>query len=284
MTCQEATHPLDEIFSKFAGQKKESIHQLPSFGSLSGSGWYLGSDILAGEGALDEVLERFGTRWRTESPFLRAALLLPYYTGPIVSAVINGLYAGRRVPDVSAENCAVRLDDAGDIAGYAIRSRRFAALSSDRASTHPDAIPVPNLESLLAWLFDCMLDRHLQPLFSLVRAKVRLNENVMWAGIAGSCASVIMGLQKAGYFTIEEAIVAKTALLDHGPLPMRDCVSVYPLESGDLRALFMRLEICCQKYLHPDLGKCGYCGLRPVPEQLALQQSFLDRQVAENKP
>lgn len=72
-----------------------------------------------------------------------------------------------------------------------------------------------------------------------------------------------------------------TALLDRGSTPLRDRLTVYPLTSGDHRALFMRVEVCCQKYLHPDMGKCGYCALRPIPDQLELQQTAFDRQVAE---
>ena len=73
----------------------------------------------------------------------------------------------------------------------------------------------------------------------------------------------------------------KAALLDRGPAPLRDRLSVYPLTSGDHRALFMRIEVCCQKHLHPGMGKCGYCSLRPIPEQLELQQTAFDRQIAE---
>ena len=64
------------------------------------------------------------------------------------------------------------------------------------------------------------------------------------------------------------------------PAPLRDRAAVYPLQSGGHRSLFMRQEVCCQKYIHPDMGKCGYCGLRPVQEQLQLQQTVFDRQVA----
>ena len=281
MTRAEVTHPLDETLAQFAGKNEKSPGPLASFGPLTGSGWYLASDLLADEGALDEVLECYGACRETTWPFLQAALLMHPYVTPVVSAAVYGLYGGGRVLDVSADNFAIRLDDSGDIAEHAFRSRRFAALTSDPAARHPDATPVPDRESLIAWMFDRMIERHMRPLFSRVRAKTKLSQNVMWAAIAGGCAGAIMGLQRAGYFTIEEAIAEKTALLDCGPVPLRDRVSVYPLTSGSVQALFMRLEVCCQKYLHPNMGKCGYCALRPIPEQRELQQSFFDRRVAE---
>ncbi len=281
MTHAGVTHPLDNTLAPFAGENGHSPLARVSFGPPIGAGWYLASDILADDRTLGEILERFGTRAKTTRPFLQAALLVPYYVKPVASAAVYGLYAGRCVPDVSAENFAVRLDDAGDITEYAFISRHFATLSSDPAICHPDARSVPDPESLTAWMFDRMIERHLRPLFSLLRARTKLGANVLWAGLAGNCAEALIGLQRAGYFTMEEAIAEKVDLLDRGPSPLRGRVSIYPLESGHVRALFMRLEICCQKYLHPDLGKCGYCGLRPIPEQRQLQQSFLDRRVAE---
>ncbi|MCY4080720.1 MAG: hypothetical protein OXF54_10785 [Caldilineaceae bacterium] len=281
MTCTEITHPLDKVIAQFAGLNRVPADLPASFGPPDDSGWYLASDLLTDEKILDEVLKRFGAFMKTDSPFLQAALLMHPYTNPVVSIAVHGLYAEGRVLDVSAENLAFRLDDAGDVAEHAFRSQRFAALSSDSAASHPDATPVADIESLITWMFDRMVEHHMRPFFSRVRAKTKLGLNVMWAALAGGCAEALMGLQRAGYFTIEEAITAKTALLELAPPPMHDRVSIYPLQSGNRRALFMRLEVCCQKYLHPDMGKCGYCALRPVPEQLDLQQFFFDRQVAE---
>ena len=281
MTCAEVTHPLDEALAHLAGENEEVSDMLASFGPPVGSGWRLASDILTDEGTLDELLEGSGTFWRTDSRFLQASLLMPYYIDPVVSAAIYGLYAGKRVPDVSADNFAVRLDESGQIADYTFRFRRFGVLSSDPAAAHPDAIPAPDLESLIAWMFDRLIERHMRPLFSRIRAQTKLGRNVMWASVASRCVGSLIGLQRAGYFTVEEAIAEKTELLENGPLPLRDRVSVYPLTSGEHRALFTRIEVCCQKYHHPDLGKCGYCALRPIPEQRELQQYYFDRRVAE---
>lgn len=280
MKSAEATHPLAETLAQFIGDSHESPDLHISFGPVSGPGWYLAADLPADEAVLDEVLERYGGCRKTGSPFLRAALLMHPYIKPVMSAAIFGLYGGRRVPDVSAENIAIRLAESGEIVEHALITCRFAALSSDDASSHPDAIPVPDWDSLVAWMFDRMVERHMQPLFSHLTRKTRLSGNVMWTGLAGSCAGALMTLQRAGYFTVDEALTAKATLLDRGPSPLRERVSVYPLESGEHRGLFMRMEVCCQKYLHPELGKCGYCGLRPIPEQLDMQQSFLDRRVA----
>ena len=209
-------------------------------------------------------------------------MLMNLYIGPVVSTAVLGFYAGLAVADTSASNFAVRLGETPWEAEYAFGCRRFATLSSDHAARHPDAVPVPSLEALKAWMFDKMLECHLRPLFARVRGRTKLGQNVMWAGVASGCAHAIMNLQRAGHFTIDEALAEKEALLERGPEPLRNRVSVYLLESGPVRELFMRLEVCCQKYLHPDLGKCGYCALRPIPEQLELRQSFFDRRVAQH--
>ena len=281
MTYAEITHPLDNVIAQFASLNRAPPDLPSSFGQPTDSGWYLVSDLLADGKVLDEVLKRFGVYLKTDSTFLQAALLMHPYINPVVSVAVHGLYVERRVLDVSAANLAFRLDDSGAVAEHAFSSLQFAALSSDNAASHPDATPVADIEALIAWMFDRMVEHHMRPFFSCVRAKSKLGLNVMWAALAGGCAGALMGLQKAGFFTIEEAIAAQTALLELAPPPMHDRVSIYPLQSGRHRALFMRLEVCCQKYLHPDMGKCGYCALRPIPEQLELQQYFLDRHVGE---
>ena len=79
MTRAEVTHPLDETLAQFAGKNEKSSDPLASFGPLTGSGWYLASDLLADEGALDEVLECYGACRETTWPFLQAALLMHPY-------------------------------------------------------------------------------------------------------------------------------------------------------------------------------------------------------------
>ncbi len=283
MTIAELTHPLEEALVQIEGGSRESAGPRVSFGPPAGSGWYLASDLLATEGVLKELLGLFGKYVNTERPFLQVALFMPYYTHLFVPAVVYGLYVLKRVPDLSAQNFALRFDGSGEIVESAYPSRRFAALPSDSAAMHEDATTVPDFESLTAWMFEGLIERHLRPLFSLVRTRTKLGMNVMWASVATCCASAIMRLQRNGFFTIEEAKAEKAALLDRGPTPLRDRPSVHPLTSGDHRALFMQIEVCCQKHLHPDMGKCGYCSRRPIPEQLELQQYYFDRSVAEQE-
>lgn len=277
----EVPHPLDNLSTQFGSEQSHTPLTGVSYGPPVGQDWFSASDLAADDGALDHILERFGEIVKTDSRFLQAALLMNVYIGPVASIAVLGFYAGRTVVDASAPNFAIRLGETPWEAEYAFRGRHFATLSSDRAARHPDAIPIPSLEALNAWMFDKMLEGHLRPLFARVRTRTKLGENVMWAGAASGCVHAIMFLQRAGYFTIDEALAAKEVLLEQGPEPLRNRVSLYPLQSGPVRSLFMRLEVCCQKYLHPDLGKCGYCALRPKAEQLKLQQSFLDRRVAQ---
>ena len=230
-----------------------------------------------------QTLTRYGENTGTNSPFLQAALFIQEYLVRIVEPAVYGLYAGQRILDVSAGNFAIRLDDSGRISGHSFMSRRFAALSSDSAAGHPDAVVVPDRDSLIDWMFARMADEHLRPLFQRVRTVSRLSQNVMWADVAGRCVEALINLQRAGRLTMEEAIAEKTALLARAPHPLRDCVSLYPLRSGSNQELFMRIEVCCQKYLHPEMGKCGYCGLRPVSEQLQLQMTVLNRRIAERR-
>ena len=281
MAYADSTHPLDEVNAEFASRTARSTDQPVSLGPPDGSGWVLASDLLTDDGILRETLERYGAHWRTPRPFLQAALLMFPYIAPVVSAAVLGLYSRKRVPDVSAENYAIRFDESGDIVEHTFISRRFAALSTDPAAGHADATTLPDFESLIGWMYYQMVERHMHPLFERVTQRTKLSQNVMWSALAGRCAETLIGLQRTGYFTIGEAIAEKKALMERAPSPMWNRVSVYPLQSGNHESLFMRIEVCCQKYLHPDLGKCGYCGLRSIPEQLQLQQSVFDRQVSE---
>ena len=281
MAFAEKVHPLEEALVQITAGNGERRGPALSFGAPYGQGWFLASDLAADEEKLEDLLGRFGKHMKTDSMFLQAALFVSWYTHLFVPAVVYGFYVRRRVPELSAQNFALRLDSSGEIVEYAFSSRRFATLPSDDAASHPDATILPDIESLKAWMFERMIEGHVRPLFAHARARTNLGMNAMWASVATCCAGAIMRLQRAGFFTVEEAMAEKTSLLDCGPEPLRDRLSVYPLTSGDHKALFMRVGVCCQKYLHPDMGKCGYCPLRPVPEQLELQQHFFDRSVAE---
>ena len=72
---------------------------------------------------------------------------------------------------MSAQNFALRFNESGEIVEFAFPSRRFAALPSDSAAMHEDATTVPDFESLAAWMFEGMIERHMRPLFSLVQAR-----------------------------------------------------------------------------------------------------------------
>lgn len=217
MLPAEVPHPLDNLFTQFGNGQSHSLLAGVSFGPPVGQDWFSASDLANDDGALDHILERYGEIVKTDSRFLQAAMLMNLYIGPVVSPAVLGFYAGRAVTDASAPNFAIRLGETPWEAEYAFRCRHFATLSSDRAARHPDAIPAPSLEALNAWMFDKMLECHLSPLFARVRARTKLGENVMWAGVASGCAHAIMYLQRAGYFTIDEALAAKEALLEQVP-------------------------------------------------------------------
>lgn len=152
MAYADSTHPPDEVNAEFASRTARSTDQPVSLGPPDGSGWVLASDLLTDDGILRETLERYGAHWRTPRPFLQAALLMFPYIAPVVSAAILGLYSRRRVPDVSAENYAIRFDESGDIVEHTFISRRFAALSTDPEAGHADATTLPDFESLIRWL------------------------------------------------------------------------------------------------------------------------------------
>lgn len=170
MTLAEKIHPLEEALAHNTGENEEHSGPELSFGRPSGPGWYFVGELLDDEEKLNELLGLFGKHVKTERSFLQAALFMSWYTHLFVTDVVYGLYTLKRVPDVSAENFAFRLDSSGEIVEYAFYSRRFAALPADSTATHADAVTVLDFESLIAWMFERMIERHMRPLFSHARA------------------------------------------------------------------------------------------------------------------
>ena len=278
-------HPLAEALSRpVEGQEEHA--PLPSLalggdaaaGVGHGERWYRGCGLTKADSpTLRELIHRHGRFCGTDRPFLPAALLMMQYVHTFIEAGLRGLFVSRRVPDLDAGNCAIKLDAEGDIAGYRLRSMRFAALAGDPASRHPDAAVLADRDALVRWMFDRMAQCHFTPLFEEVRKAAGLSSQVLWGNVACSCASLVNTL-RAPHLTPDETLEEIDRLFaQHAPLQRK--VSVYPLEYRGVRRLFMRRRTCCQKHLHPDMGKCGYCSLRPEAEQLALQRSLLQRSV-----
>ena len=203
MGHSETTHPVDEALAPFTDGHAESRGPLASFDRPVGSEWHRAVDLLGDERVLVQTLTRYGENTGTNSPFLQAALFIQEYLVRIVEPAVYGLYTGQRILDVSAGNFAIRLDDSGRISGQSFMSRRFAGLSSDSAAGHPDAVVVPDRDSLIDWMFARMADEHLRPLSQRVRTVSRLRQNVMWADVAGRCVEALINLQRTGRLTME---------------------------------------------------------------------------------
>jgi hypothetical protein len=276
----EKQHPLLETLGAFVAGVDWPVPI--SIGPMPPERAFLGSNLAQpGHSALQDALRRQGGYWRTESAFLSAALFMLGYTHPLAHLALCGFYAGQRVPDVSGGNYAVCLDDDGGIESFRLLAPRFAALRDDPAAGHPDAFVVPDRESLRAWLISRLHDQHLTPLFTKVRTLTKLSANVLWGNVASIWAAALEKVTSEGLVTLEQALAEKTELLDQLGSPLRGRVSVYSLESKELRRLFHRRNTCCQKYLHPDMGKCGYCSLRTADETLQLQRGWMDRLAAQ---
>ena len=135
-----------------------------------------------------------------------------------IEAGLRGLFVSRRVPDLDAGNCAIKLDAEGDIAGYRLRSMRFAALAGDPAPAHPDAAVLADRDALVRWMFDRMAQCHFTPLFAEVRKAAGLSSQVLWGNVACSCAFLVNTLRAPHLTPAETLEEIERLLAQHAPL------------------------------------------------------------------
>ena len=265
---QPHTEPLVATLDRLAlATGEEGLGLSACTGVSEGPGWITAAELAADRELLEEILERIergcGVRDR---PYAGTSLLRTYLWRILTTSVATFLLE-RRLPDLQAENVALRFVDSGVAERLAFASPRFFALSDDPEAGHPDATVLPSGEHFLDRMRDALATTHLPTLISALRGlRVRRGTRVLWGAGADVCAEAFMFVGQS--LGLEADALGFAEELLSGPSPLSGPTNFFVLEQ-DGRPKTTRVRNTCCLYYKIGNGPCFTCPRTTNEERIA---------------
>lgn len=270
MVSQTLTHtPLRETLTRVASLNDHLKVQL---GTPGGDDWFSPAAFLQDETVLETLWTRLATEAKTtDRVYLKQSAFGAYIWQLTVCGVASYLIA-RRVPDLSATNTMLHLDDKGWIDAMALLTPRFACLPGDPATDDAYATVVPDDETLRRFYLQALLTEHVEAFMGAMKSRykygLRAMQETLADRIAGSLIWLLKDLERKA--EIHAEVEAFLALL---PFTSKSGVLEVPFEGGS--EPFLKRASCCMSYRLPQHGYCTSCPLQPEEERIARFQAYL---------
>ncbi len=245
--------------------------------------WFRADALAHAESAvLEEGLARIAAHYPGAERRVAGAFLVGEYAWYLSAAAITAYLAEQRVPDLAPDNIGLRYttftwEDHGEVGEgerFDVRflGGRFAALATDPAANHPDAIVLPHAAALRNWL-RVRLEQHLAPVIEAVAARTRLGKRAQWNLAADSCAAVF--LHAGQHLGAEERGCAEgLAFVKAAGSPLRNHGTGYvTLACHGHCQTFRTRGGCCLYYRIEPGNNCSTCMLRSTEDR---NQRLLD--------
>jgi hypothetical protein len=225
------------------------------------------SDVVDDADAVNHLLDVTLGIYGTDNRQVAASFLPMGYFWYLMTGALACFIHERRLPDVSAG--AVTVDP---LRGVTFASPRFFALPDDPDAGHPDAVVVPDLDTLRRTLVETLEREHAEPLFATIRSVTRLGIPGMRANFHDRLVSAILWLaEAAGDLDIaRREVPAFVALFSH-----KTRSGLIEIEHEGKSGLFIGRGGCCLNYHLPGREKCDTCCLRPMLERVAILREHL---------
>jgi hypothetical protein len=268
MVPQTLTHtPLHETLTRVASLNEYLNVQL---GTPEGDDWFSPAAFLQDETVLDILWTRIATEAKTaDRPYLKQSVFGTYIWQLTVCGVASYLIA-RRVPDLSATNAMLHIDDKGWIDAMALLTPRFACLPGDPAAD-AYATVVPDDDALRRFYLRVLLTEHIEAFMGAMKSRYKYGLRAMQETIAdritGSLIWLLKDLERKA--EIHAEIEAFLALL---PFTSKSGVLEVPFE-GRVEP-FLKRASCCMSYRLPQYGYCTSCPLQPEEERVRRFQAY----------
>ena len=188
------------------------------------------------------------------------------YTREVAGPAYEPYLAERRVPDLSAANCAVRVED-DDTVELRRTCERWFVLPGDPGPAGAEVVTLPDQDALRDQLWRTVVEGHLVRVLELVDQAFAVPPRAMWGNIASDLGRLAIRL--AGD---EPDPVVRDRLWDEAfavlvcapaPLGRLGCfVSVLPVAPGpgEPRQAFRRGS-CCLLFKHSPGEYCSTCSV-----------------------
>jgi ferric iron reductase protein FhuF len=246
-------------------------------------GWLRADRLIRGGEDFERVLARLSAD--TSDPKAgraigsRFVLLYLRFLWPVVAAFA----LERRVPDVSAANLLVRLDEAGWPAAFALAEPRFAVLESDPAAIQASFVAADEAE-LLGWLHEHAIDANAAPLIEVIRARLLTSGTALWGNVAAAFAHPL--LWHVQHVAPEATAVVRDAeallSLREGPR-LDEQVRLLRVVQDDEEWTVHARRTCCLRWCLPGESRCADCPLVREPEAGAFLRAELTQAIARGE-
>jgi ferric iron reductase protein FhuF len=228
-------------------------------------GWVTVALLAADTDLLEELMSRIERGCGAENRAYSGTGLLRGYLWRALLPAVAALLAERRLPDLRAENVALRFGEGGFAEDLAFVGPRFAALPDDPEAAHPDAVVLPSEDDLLAWLGGALAQTHLPALVPVLRdLRVRRGTRVLWRAAADVCAEAFMYVGQ-GMGREERALLLGEKLLSGPALP--GPANYYLLEHAGGSETTRVRNACCL-YYKVAVAACFTCPRTTHEERL----------------
>jgi hypothetical protein len=230
---------LDRVSSSEVGESFSSRLGVPEE-----PGWTPATDLALDDELLGELLRRTGRGYATGDRMVEGSFFLKSYLWRVLGSAVAAFLLDRRVPDLGAQNLALRFDERGYAAGVAYAGGRFAALPTDRdAANHPDAHLLSEHE-ILGWLRDGLTATHLPGLYAaLRRSRARRGTRALWGAAVDAVAETFVFAGRGLGCEAEASACARRLL--SGPPPLCGPTNYYVLEHEGGREATRVRNTCC---------------------------------------
>ena len=233
-------------------------------------GWVSVSDLVTDLGLLDDIMRRMGQTYGLENRAFAGTFVLRDLLWTVLAPAVGVFLSERRLPDLDAENVAVRVGEDGFCRDVAFLGSRFLALPEDPEAGHPDAVVVPVEDVLDIGVRIPVSETYLQDLIPALRGlRVRRGTRLLGRAAADVCVEAFIYVGR-GLGREEEGLELATRLLA-GPPPLSAQLDYRVIEfSGGSETAPIR-NACCL-YYKTGAGTCFTCP-RKTDEERARQLS-----------
>jgi ferric iron reductase protein FhuF len=182
---------LDRISETGAGVEGIDLSARP--GVPDEPGWVTVAGLAGDRALIEDLMARIERGCGAYNRAYSGTTLLRGNLWRALTPAVAAMLTERRLPDLRAENVALRFGEGGFAEDLAFLGPRFAVLADDSEAGHPDAVVLPSEEAMLDLLYDTLAQTHLPAMISALRGlRVRRGTRVLWRAAGDVCAEAFM--------------------------------------------------------------------------------------------
>ena len=262
-----AAGPLAATLGRFPVSGDVGLDLSARTGRPDEPGWITAADLIGDRSLLEELLSRIERGCGPGERAYAGTSLLRSYLWRILTPAVAVFLLERRLPDLRAENVALRFGETGFAEGLTFSAPRFLALPGDPEAEHPDAEVLPSEKDLLVHMRDALAQTHLPALIPALRdLRVRRGGRTLWRAGADVCAEAFMFVGEELGLQEEACAHAETVL--SGDSPLSAPTNFFVLEQ-DGRPKTTRVRNTCCLYYRVGDGACFTCPRTTNEERIA---------------